>query len=631
MARTLRSRRPAARRSRLTVEAFDDRLLPSATVGLADGVLSITADKTHRANFVVAPIPTALGQPARIVVADQVARTSTTWNAADVKRIDFAGGPLNDRFENRTFIPSHATGGAGNDTLIGGQGDDVFVGSPGRDVYTGVGGRDLIFRNGYRAVFSDPSDKNAVVGVNAGRLTPGDLKVEGDLDVYLNGNRLWFSGPTGAGFALRADWQAAADSGTIKYTATGPVTLESAWGDITLPTDGGTLGIGATATVVPGVGVFDTITWGGRDVTFSSPTGQYATQLESLTGATVSLPGMSWGLALGKDIDDPSAPLNPAVPYLYATASTGYSFGYDHVSVSPDGSYRGTFAFAPGDGTVYAGITGLPVLGDFGLGVSTNGYLPYAPDQVPDGLSPPTIYGHYYVRGQISLDDAGLPVAVSGNLVLDLDANDNGTLVGGALSKDRIDSALETFWQRIRQPERLLAGVTRTVFADTAVGFNGGLQLQFHGLNLDLSESSFWMTPTTLAFRAATTNPFDGIPYLQDIPNDAGIDIQGFARRSGVWHAHLYSAAGVPGVTSGLVADAGSDVRAVRVTVFAHGTLPMIGSFDMELGGTVYFNGDYNLGGSTHISVGDIDGTLYLSLSSTNGRPSMSWGVRPTS
>ena len=384
----------------------------------------------------------------------------------------------------------------------------------------------------------------------------------------------------------------------------------------------------ATATPVPGVGVYDTITWGGRDVTFSSPTGQYATQLEGLTGADVSLPGASWGIALGADIDDDAAPLNPAVPYLYATASTGYSFGYENVSVSPDGTYAGTFAFAPGDGTIYAGITGLPVLGDFALGVSTNGYLPYTPNKIPDHLSPPTIYGHYYVRAQVSLEDAGLPVAVSGGLVLDLDANDDGTLVGGALSRDRIDKTMEVFGQNVGHPERLLGGALQTVFADTAVGFNGALDLQFHGLNMNLSQSSFWMTPNTLAFRAGTSNPFDGIPYLEDVPNDGGIDVQAFYRRSGAWHAHLYSAAGVVGVTSGLVADAGSDLNGIRVSVFAHGTLPMIGSFDMRLTGTVSFNGNYNLRGSTHVSFAGIDGTLFLSLSEVNGQTHMGWGVR---
>src|SRR5262249_53373176 len=162
---------------------------------------------------------------------------------------------------------------------------------------------------------------------------------------------------------------------------------------------------------------------------------------------------------------------------------------------------KATFAFAPGEGTLYAGITGLPILGDFALGVSTNGYLPYTPDRIPDGLSDPHIFGHYYVRGQVSLEDAGLPIAISGGMVLDLDANDDGRLLGGNLSKDRIDSGLKNFWSNVSNPQKLMSGALQTVFADTSIGFNGQLDLQFHGFNLNLSKSSFWMTPNVLAFR----------------------------------------------------------------------------------------------------------------------------------
>src|SRR5262249_46979992 len=160
---------------------------------------------------------------------------------------------------------------------------------------------------------------------------------------------------------------------------------------------------------------------------------------------------------------------------------TGFSFGYKNVSVSP-GQYSGTFAFAPGDGTLYVGITGLPILGDFGLGVSTNGYLPFTPSKMPDGAHDPNIYGQYYVRTQVSLEHAGPAVALTGNMVLDLDANDDGKVLGGSLSKTRIENALSTFGQTVTHPEKLLSGALKTVFGDTAIGFNGALDLTFHGI-----------------------------------------------------------------------------------------------------------------------------------------------------
>lgn len=622
MARTSRSRRPAARKPRLAVEAFDDRLLPSATVTLGpDGTLAIAAD-SQRSDIVVRPAAGTL-----IEVREALVHQVTTWPAADVRRIAFTGGPGNDRFENQTNLPSRATGGLGNDTLRGGFGNDVFVGSPGRDVYTGNGGGDVLIRNGYRVGFTDGSDKNAVVGAFTGRLSPAELKAAGDLTVYLDGDRLWLTGPTGAGFALRSTWTAAADGDQLKFTAAGPVTLESAWGDVPLPAAGGTFGVVADATRVPGVGVFDTILWGGRDVTFDSPTGTYATQLEDLSGGDVSLPGLSWGIALGADIDDDAAPLNPAVPYLYATASTGYSFGYENVSVSPDGSYHGTFAFAPGDGTVYAGITGLPVIGDFALGVSTNGYLPYTPARIPIGTADPNIYGHFYVRGQVSLEDAGVPVAVGGELLLDLDANDDGTLVGGALNAGGISKIVHQFEDHVGHPTELLSGSLRAAFQDVQVGVNTDLQLQFHGLNLDLSQSSFWMTPNEIAFRAKTSNPFEGIPFLENVPNPTGLDVQGFLRRNGAWRASFDVQAGLPGLFGGLHAEAGSALNGIRVSAFVTGSLPGVGGFNMQMGGTVYFNGDYVLGGHTGVKVGAIDATLHLTLSKVHGHPRMNWWI----
>jgi hypothetical protein len=625
---TLRRRfraRPAAARprpkARLNVQPLDERLVPATTVGLADGVLSITADGKP------ADIVIHRGRHGELAVQDRIARRTTEFSAAAVQRIDFTGGSANDRFENRSPVPVRAAGGAGNDVLIGGSGDDVFRAGPGRDRYTAGEGRDLLVRDGYRAAFTDMSDKDAVVGLTDGRLTPAELKTEGDLNVYLDGNRLLFSGPTGAGFALRSGWQSATDGDTVKFTTTGPVTLESAWGDVTLPATGGSVSVLAEAAAFPGAGVFDSIKWGGLDVTFSSPTGTYATQLEGLTGGDVGLPNLSWGIALGADVGDDAAPLNPAVPYLYATASTGYSFGYENVEVSPDGRYQGTFAFAPGDGTIYAGITGLPLIGDFALGVSTDGYLPYTPARVPIGMTDPNIYGHYYVRGAVSLDDAGLPVAVGGGLVLDLDANDDGTLLGGAFSQARISQAVRAFQDTVDRPRQLFSRTLRSVFQDVAVGVNTNLDLEFHGLSMELGGSSFWMTPNEIAFRAKTSNPFEGIPLLEDVPNPTGVDVQGFLRRSGQWRASFDVQAGIPGFMTGFHAEAGSGLRGIRVSGEVFGSLPRVGGFHIHLGGTVYFNGDYRLGGSTRVTVAGIEGTLHLGLAKVNGQPRLSWRI----
>lgn len=59
-----------------------------------------------------------------------------------VWEVYFHGGSQDDRFENRTSIPSHASGGHGNDTLIGGAGRDILHGGDGMDRLEGNDGND---------------------------------------------------------------------------------------------------------------------------------------------------------------------------------------------------------------------------------------------------------------------------------------------------------------------------------------------------------------------------------------------------------------------------------------------------------------------------------------------------------
>jgi hypothetical protein len=434
------------------------------------------------------------------------------------------------------------------------------------------------------------------------------------------------SGPTGAGFALRSNWQMSESGGEMKFSTDSTIMLESSWGDIPLPNLGDRIHVVCDTTQFDGVGVFDSVRWGGVDVTFSSPTGSYATQLENFTGGQVGLPGVSWGIALGADVGDDAAPLNAAVPYLYATAQSGYSFEYENVSLGTEDSYSATFAFAPGDGTIYASITGLPVIGDFALGISTNGYLPYVPARIPTGAVDPNILGHFYLRGAVSLDDIGAPLDVGGDLVLDLDANDNGVLLGGALSAERITESADVFQGSLSSVTSLLARAT-TILRDVQIGINTNLDLSFHGLGLSLSRSSLWLTPNEIAFRAATSNPFQGIPYLENVPTPNGIDVQGFHRRGGVWRASFNAEAGIPGVFGGLSAEAGSHLNGIRVSAFVTGSLPMVGGFNIRLTGTVLTNGNFVLTGTTTVDVGPIDGTLLLSLSRINGRMRISWRI----
>lgn len=109
--------------------------------------------------------------------------TSFSVDVASVDAIAFYGPSGDDRFENRTNIPSTALGGFGNDTLHGdyvgdfGGSGDILRGSSGNDVINGGGGDDFLYGD-----FGDDTLRG----------NSGNDRLYGD-DV-LFGNYGWFGG-----------------------------------------------------------------------------------------------------------------------------------------------------------------------------------------------------------------------------------------------------------------------------------------------------------------------------------------------------------------------------------------------------------------------------------------------------
>ena len=91
------------------------------------------------------------------------------FSLSEVQQIRFIGLAGDDRFENRSSIPSFAFGQEGNDVLIGGSGADRLIGSGGNDQLFGNGGDDFILAgNGDDEVSAGAGDDrvNGVGGTN---------------------------------------------------------------------------------------------------------------------------------------------------------------------------------------------------------------------------------------------------------------------------------------------------------------------------------------------------------------------------------------------------------------------------------------------------------------------------------
>ncbi len=69
----------------------------------------------------------------------------STFQRSAVTSLVFAGGDGNDRFENRTDLPSRASGDGGDDYLIGGSGADELTGGDGNDHLVGGLGNDWLY------------------------------------------------------------------------------------------------------------------------------------------------------------------------------------------------------------------------------------------------------------------------------------------------------------------------------------------------------------------------------------------------------------------------------------------------------------------------------------------------------
>lgn len=129
--------RPAARRTRLALEAFEPRNLPSAGPHLltAAHILAITGTAASDTSAV-----SASGSNLTVTFDG----TSQSFSRSAVREITFNGGAGNDRFVNSTSIPTLAVGGTGNDSLTGGSGNDTLMGGAGNDTLAGGSGNDTL-------------------------------------------------------------------------------------------------------------------------------------------------------------------------------------------------------------------------------------------------------------------------------------------------------------------------------------------------------------------------------------------------------------------------------------------------------------------------------------------------------
>lgn len=436
------------------------------------------------------------------------------------------GGVGNDVLDAFAFTrgPVTLSGGAGNDLLRGGASSDTVNGGDGDDVLLRSGGADTL----------DPgAGTNTTGGLAARRLSEAELSATGKMGVVLVGTSLAFVGPSGAGFEIIGPWartQAPAGNNrfTETFTAAGAFSLRTPLGDLPLPIPSATpLVVTTAADTFPGFGEVASVSIrNGPTLTTSvpsSPLKPFFDQFGLTLNLTTSSPGVGVRLALGSDLAGLGEPLNPAVPYLVFTYDGGASVQVGPFQAVANGAGLVRVILDPGDVFLYTRVN------DFAFGGSLKGYIPFQPNTTPEGVDG-RIFGNLIGRG--GLDLVSVPVKLTGTLVLDLDANDDGTAVGtNATTVDRL-------LRGTLRLDQFAVGAAN----DVRVGANGEVRVGFtqSGFNftVPVGAGTALYTPGLAAFKGGTADPFQGTIF-DFIDPTVTVNIEGLVRSNGEFLARL--------------------------------------------------------------------------------------------
>ncbi len=332
----------------------------------------------------------------------------------------------------------------GNDVLLGGDGNDSMDGGPQTDTLDGGVGADkflndpspelLLSPNSSEKDEFSPGPEDLISGIKSQRQSDADLQMTGSLVARKTDTGVTINGPSLYGFTLRGSFsRVLGASGNEIFRATSTVHMSTALGEIPVP---------ATALVpldvVTSVDTIDNVgkvTSVGLTMLSLSTEGSSDPLNNFLKTYGLSLNGLrgGFGVSLGKDLANLSAPLNPSIPYIWYSATFGQNiikFGNNGLSYPTNAAF--TIVVDPSDPFVYlkvstAGIiTGFPVQ-TLGFAGSFKGFIPFTP------LKRPQIFDKQ--NGDVLLTSPTATYSQSGfdiSKTIDLvEVGDNGWAVGG--------------------------------------------------------------------------------------------------------------------------------------------------------------------------------------------------------
>ncbi|MFT5325355.1 MAG: VCBS repeat-containing protein [Planctomycetaceae bacterium] len=394
-------------------------------------------------------------------------------------------------------IPLILSGGAGNDTLTGGDDDDSLDGGPGNDALSGGdGGDEFVGGPGIDTFDFGPGDsivdqaanEQVDLALNTGlnqTPTPDQLRQTGQLTVRLVtvgtlGNYVTITGPSHYGFQLDGTWSATQNPNGSETFTTSSATLKTAVGSI--PLGAVTLTAGPdTGAPISNRGPLDTSNNGLFNALGLLTSNPIIEELDRLTGIAfnstqLANQGLTFGVKLGSELmanelSAFGAPLNNAIPYLFASFNLGANLisfgGEDNATVSLTKNVRVSFVFDPADPFFWLKAEVNGNVG-FSIGFSKQGNIPFRPNKKPDHVpDSKQIYGN--ITGSIILPVQNV-FRLEGQLVLDYDRSYGPGNYSGSLVDDEVtaDEFVNLFADTPSDLEHVVG-----LLSNTELGVNG--------------------------------------------------------------------------------------------------------------------------------------------------------------
>jgi hypothetical protein len=251
-----------------------------------------------------------------------------------------------------------------------------------------------------------------------GTQNPAALQQSGSMFAFLVGDALNITGPTGYGFSIGGHWtQSVKKNASLKgsvggasgqysvYTATGPLTVNTALGSVPLllPTDGSLVVTTEANAFGAEFGAVSSIQ-GNLNFSLSNYLSQFTTTLGEFGFKinSASLLSVGWSIEMGSQIEQQQQikQVLGGVPYLFIDAQAGLSGTFGGISISNTAISKISqyipslkVVIDPSDPSLYLSLPSvagyqLPISQ---LALSLNGRIPYVPTYAPTAGSGLTV------------------------------------------------------------------------------------------------------------------------------------------------------------------------------------------------------------------------------------------------